>query len=74
MARSITAFGRSSSERRNTPSPIRAGTTRLMRFAAVPDQDRIRLADEVPVASGSQSQGTRLFLNALFEAQCVAGP
>ncbi|HET9988337.1 MAG TPA: hypothetical protein VFQ65_07450 [Kofleriaceae bacterium] len=28
----------------------------------------------VPVASGSQSQGTRLFLNALFEAQCVTGP
>ncbi|HET7504257.1 MAG TPA: hypothetical protein VFK02_24720 [Kofleriaceae bacterium] len=25
----------------------------------------------VPVTSGSQSQGTRLFLNALFEAQCV---
>lgn len=25
----------------------------------------------VPVASGSQSQGTRLFLNALFEAQCA---
>jgi hypothetical protein len=28
----------------------------------------------VPVASGSQSQGTRLFLNALFEAQCAALP
>ena len=28
----------------------------------------------VPVASGSQSQGTRLFLNALFEADCVTGP
>ncbi len=28
----------------------------------------------VPIASGSQSQGTRLFLNALFEAQCVTGP
>src|SRR5262249_32647364 len=27
----------------------------------------------VPVTSGSQSQGTRLFLNALFEAQCVSG-
>lgn len=27
----------------------------------------------VPLASGSQSQGTRLFLNALFEAQCVDG-
>jgi hypothetical protein len=27
----------------------------------------------VPVTSGSQSQGTRLFLNALFEAQCVTG-
>ncbi len=25
----------------------------------------------VPVTSGSQSQGTRLFLNALFEAECV---
>lgn len=25
----------------------------------------------VPVTSGSQSQGTRLFLNALFEAQCA---
>lgn len=25
----------------------------------------------VPVSSGSQSQGTRLFLNALFEADCV---
>jgi hypothetical protein len=25
----------------------------------------------IPVASGSQSQGTRLFLNALFEAQCT---
>lgn len=25
----------------------------------------------VPVTSGSQSQGTRLFLNALFEAQCT---
>jgi hypothetical protein len=25
----------------------------------------------VPLASGSQSQGTRLFLNALFEADCV---
>ena len=30
----------------------------------------------VPVTSGSQSQGTRLFLNALFEAQCttMVGP
>jgi len=28
---------------------------------------------DVPVASGSQSQGTRLFLNALFEADCVTG-
>jgi hypothetical protein len=28
----------------------------------------------VPVTSASQSQGTRLFLNALFEAQCVTGP
>ena len=28
----------------------------------------------VPVASGSQNQGTRMFLNALFEAQCVTGP
>jgi hypothetical protein len=28
----------------------------------------------VPVTSDSQSQGTRLFLNALFEAQCVTGP
>jgi hypothetical protein len=28
----------------------------------------------VPVQSGSQSHGTRLFLNALFEAQCVTGP
>jgi hypothetical protein len=28
----------------------------------------------VPVTSGSQSQGTRLFLNALFEARCVTGP
>jgi hypothetical protein len=28
----------------------------------------------VPITSGSQSQGTRLFLNALFEAQCVTGP
>jgi hypothetical protein len=28
----------------------------------------------VPVTSGSQSIGTRLFLNALFEAQCVTGP
>ena len=27
----------------------------------------------VPVTSGSQSEGTRLFLNALFEAQCVTG-
>jgi hypothetical protein len=26
---------------------------------------------DVPVTSGSQSQGTRLFLNALFEADCV---
>jgi len=31
-------------------------------------------ATTVPVASGSQSQGTRLFLNALFEAQCAALP
>jgi uncharacterized protein (TIGR03382 family) len=30
-------------------------------------------ATTVPVTSGSQSQGTRLFLNALFEAQCVTG-
>lgn len=28
----------------------------------------------VPVTSGSQSQGTRLFLNALFEADCVTAP
>lgn len=28
---------------------------------------------DVPVSSGSQSQGTRLFLNALFEADCVTG-
>jgi len=28
---------------------------------------------DVPVVSGSQSQGTRLFLNALFEADCVTG-
>lgn len=28
----------------------------------------------VPVASRSQSQGTRLFINALFEARCVTGP
>jgi hypothetical protein len=28
----------------------------------------------VPVTSGSTSQGTRLFLNALFEADCVTGP
>jgi len=28
----------------------------------------------VPLTSGSQSQGTRLFLNALFEADCVTGP
>jgi hypothetical protein len=27
----------------------------------------------VPVTSGSESQGTRLFLNALFEAQCTVG-
>jgi hypothetical protein len=27
----------------------------------------------VPVTSGSESQGTRLFLNALFEAQCTTG-
>jgi hypothetical protein len=27
---------------------------------------------DVPVTSGSQSQGTRLFLNALFEAGCVS--
>jgi MYXO-CTERM domain-containing protein len=27
----------------------------------------------VPVTSGAESQGTRLFLNALFEAQCVNG-
>jgi len=27
----------------------------------------------VPLASGSSSQGTRLFLNALFEAECVTG-
>lgn len=26
---------------------------------------------DVPLTSGSQSQGTRLFLNALFEAECV---
>lgn len=29
---------------------------------------------QVPVTSGSQSQGTRLFLNALFEAQCTTAP
>ncbi len=28
---------------------------------------------DVPVVSGSQSQGSRLFLNALFEADCVTG-
>lgn len=28
---------------------------------------------DVPVVSGSQSQGARLFLNALFEADCVTG-
>jgi hypothetical protein len=28
---------------------------------------------EVPLVSGSQSQGARLFLNALFEADCVTG-
>jgi hypothetical protein len=28
----------------------------------------------VPVTSGSQRQGTRLFLDALVEAQCVTGP
>ncbi len=28
----------------------------------------------VPVTSGSASQGTRLFLNALFEAQCTVAP
>jgi MYXO-CTERM domain-containing protein len=28
---------------------------------------------DVPLTSGSQSQGTRLFLNALFEAECVTG-
>ena len=28
---------------------------------------------QVPVTSGSTSQGTRLFLNALFEAQCTLG-
>jgi MYXO-CTERM domain-containing protein len=28
----------------------------------------------VPVSSGSASQGTRLFLNALFEAQCTVAP
>ncbi len=28
---------------------------------------------DVPVTSGSQSQGARLFLNALFEADCVTG-
>jgi uncharacterized protein (TIGR03382 family) len=27
----------------------------------------------VPLTSGSQSQGTRMFLNALFEADCVTG-
>jgi uncharacterized protein (TIGR03382 family) len=26
---------------------------------------------DVPITSGSQSQGTRMFLNALFEAECV---
>ncbi|HTJ42965.1 MAG TPA: hypothetical protein VL463_12765, partial [Kofleriaceae bacterium] len=30
-----------------------------------------KYSTSVPVTSGSQSQGTRLFLNALFEAQCV---
>ena len=29
---------------------------------------------DVPLTSGSQSQGTRLFLNALFEADCVTAP
>lgn len=28
----------------------------------------------VPLTSGSQSQGTRMFLNALFEAQCTVAP
>jgi hypothetical protein len=28
---------------------------------------------DVPLTSGSRSQGTRLFLNALFEAECVTG-
>jgi hypothetical protein len=28
----------------------------------------------VPLTSGSRSQGTRLFLNALFEAQCTVAP
>ncbi len=28
---------------------------------------------DVPLTSGSQSQGARLFLNALFEAECVSG-
>jgi MYXO-CTERM domain-containing protein len=32
-----------------------------------------RFQTTVPVTSGSQSQGTRLFLNALFEAQCTVG-
>jgi len=30
-----------------------------------------QFSPNVPVTSGSQSQGTRLFLNALFEADCV---
>ena len=31
-----------------------------------------QFSPNVPVTSGSQSQGTRLFLNALFEADCVS--
>ena len=30
-----------------------------------------KYSTNVPVTSGSQAQGTRLFLNALFEAQCA---
>ncbi|HEU0029205.1 MAG TPA: hypothetical protein VFQ53_01145 [Kofleriaceae bacterium] len=33
-----------------------------------------QFSTNVPLASASASQGTRLFLNALFEAQCVTGP
>lgn len=59
-----------------TPQPPN-GTFRA--FAATPCGGKIsylgghQYATNVPVSSASQSQGTRLFLNALFEAQCVTG-